>query len=78
MSSSSEKLRAAMRERSAIRKELLKKTLGVNEGTSLSEALGNVNNKVQAKSNFIETSTITKIESQSDIKSDIFSSHVQG
>ena len=73
MSSSSEKLRAAMRERSAIRKELLKKTLGVNEGTSLSEALGNVNNKIQPKSDFIETSTVTKIESVNDIKSDISS-----
>ena len=47
MSSSSEKLRAAMRERSAMRKELLKRTLGVSEGTSLAEALGNAHTSNQ-------------------------------
>ena len=36
---------AAMRERSAMRKELLKQTLGIKDGTSLSEALGNVSTK---------------------------------
>ena len=68
MSSSSEKLRAAMRERSAIRKELLKKTLGVNDGISLAEALGNVHNRVQNKSRLPETSSISKEKSPSDIK----------
>ena len=68
MSSSSEKLRAAMRERSAIRKELLKRTLGVNDGISLAEALGNVHNRVQNKSRLPETSSISKEKSPSDIK----------
>lgn len=68
MSSSSEKLRAAMRERSAIRKELLKKTLGVNDGISLAEALGNVHNRPQNKSRLPETSSISKEKSPSDIK----------
>ena len=46
--SSSERLRAAMRERSAMRKELLKRTLGVTDGTSLAEALGNASTSKQA------------------------------
>ena len=73
MSSSSEKLRAAMRERSAIRKELLKKTLGVNEGTSLAEALGNVHNRAQSKNDLPEISNITKAESPCDIKLEVSS-----
>ena len=62
MSSSSEKLRAAMRERSAVRKQLLKKTLGVNDGTTLGEALGNVHNKVLTKTSITESSTLIKRE----------------
>ena len=68
MSSSSEKHRAAMRERSAIRKELLKKTLGVNDGISLAEALGNVHNRVQTKTRLPETSNISKEKSPCDVK----------
>ena len=73
MSSSSEKLRAAMRERSAIRKELLKKTLGVNESTSLAEALGNVHNRWQSKHDSPDISNLTKAESPCDIKLEISS-----
>ena len=66
MSSSSEKLRAAMRERSAMRKELLKRTLGVSEGTSLAEALGNAHNSNQISKKTPSNSTVYKIGPTTD------------
>lgn len=66
MSSSSEKLRAAMRERSAMRKELLKRTLGVSEGTSLAEALGNTHTSNQISKKTPSHSTVYKIGPTTD------------
>ena len=74
MSSSSEKLRADMRERSAMRKALLKQTLGVNEDTSLAEALGNVHNTTEAKNKIAGQSYTSKVPSSCEAKTDFSSS----
>ena len=50
-----------MRERSAMRKELLKRTLGVSEGTSLAEALGNAHTSNQISKKTPSHSTVYEI-----------------
>ena len=55
-----------MRERSAMRKELLKRTLGVSEGTSLAEALGNAHTSNQISKKTPSHSTVYKIGPTTD------------